>query len=351
MRIRHLITTVDSHTEGMGTRVITAGVPAIPGASVAAKKVYVQQHLDWIRTSLLHEPRGHADSFGALLVPPSDPRAALGVIWMGPASYPDMCGHGSIGVATVAIETGMVAAEEPTTVLALDTPAGLVTTRAQVEDGRVQSVSVRNVPSFAVQVQAPLPVPGVGTLRIDLAYGGNFGVMVDARSAGVDLSRASVPDLLALGSRIRQAARARFPVLHPVHPHIADILMVGFTDRASNGGADYLNVFMNDIHIDRSPCGTGSSARGAALHARGMLALGQPVVLESLLGTRYTLTLVETAAVGRYRAVVPEIAGRAFVTGFQQFALDPEDPFRHGFLLGMRAPAVAPAGNPPLLPA
>ncbi len=330
MRAARYLAAVDSHTEGMPTRVVTGGVGPLPGATMLERKLRFEAERDDLRLLLMREPRGHAAMSGAILQPPTRPDADWGVLFIEVSGCLPMCGHGTIGVATVLIETGMVEVTEPETVISLDTPAGLVQARVAVVDGRAVAVTLRNVPSFLHARDRVAQVDGLGAVAYDMAFGGNFYAIVDAASVGLTVAPEHARELIEAGSAVRAAVE---PPAHPVETHIAGCHHVLFT---APGGAGADARAATSIHpgwLDRSPCGTGTSARMAQLHARGALALDTPFVHESVLGTRFTGRLVATTEVGGIAAVVPEITGRAWITGMGQYLLDATDPFPAGFSL------------------
>ncbi|MET1072795.1 MAG: proline racemase family protein [Umezawaea sp.] len=333
MRSVRTLTAVDSHTEGMPTRVITGGVGVIPGDTMAQRRLHFIENMDHLRRFLVNEPRGHAAMSGAILQPPTRPDADWGVLYIEVSGCLPMCGHGTIGVVTVLVETGMVTVTEPETVVRLDTPAGLVEARVVVRDGRAESVTIENVPSFAVRQDAVVDVPGLGRVRYDLAYGGNFYTILPIADLGIPFDRAEKDRMLAAGLDIMAAINATDRPVHPVDPAISGCKHVQLT-APGEAGSDSRNAMV--VHpgwFDRSPCGTGTSARLAQLHGRGELDLGVDYVNESLLGTRFTGRLVRAEKVGDVDAVVPTITGRAWITGMAQYLLDPTDPFPEGFVL------------------
>jgi proline racemase len=334
MRAARYFAAVDSHTEGMPTRVITGGVPVIPGATMLERKLYFEEHLDHIRQLLMHEPRGHGAMSGAILQPPTRADADWGVLFIEVSGCLPMCGHGTIGVATVLVETGMVAVTEPETVVALDTPAGLVQVRVDVREGRARSVTLRNVPAFLAARDREVDVQGWGTIPYDMAFGGNFYAIVDAAAAGVDVDPAQADRLIACGADIMAAIDAVDRPVHPADPRIAGCHHVVLHAPGRDGAHARAATSIHPGWLDRSPCGTGTSARLAQLHARGALAVGEAFVSESVLGTRFTGRIVEETEVAGLPAIVPEITGRAWITGMGQYLLDPEDPFPAGFRLG-----------------
>ena len=326
MRAARVVHAVDSHTEGMPTRVIVGGVGVVPGATMLERKLHFESQLDGLRRLLMFEPRGHGAMSGAILQPPCRDDADWGVIFIEVSGCLPMCGHGTIGVATVLVETGMVEVREPETIVRLDVPAGLVEARVAVVDGRAMSVTIRNVPSFAYELDA-----SAGGIDYDMAFGGNFYAIADAASAGLAVDPANADKLIAAGLELMTA------VPEPVHPERPDIRgchHVVWTAPPSDGADARAATAIHPGWLDRSPCGTGTSARMAQLWTRGELALDTPFVHESVIGTRFTGRLVEEVAVDGRPAVVPEITGRAWVTGMGQYVLDPDDPFPEGFRVG-----------------
>ena len=332
MRAARYFAAVDSHTEGMPTRVITGGVGPVPGATMLERKLHFEQHMDELRLLLMREPRGHGAMSGAILQPPTRPDADWGVLFIEVSGLLPMCGHGTIGVATVLVETGMVAVTEPETIIRLDTPAGLVEVRVAVEDGAARSATLRNVPAFLERRDATVELDD-GPLVYDLAFGGNFYAIVDAAAAHVEVAPEHAPALIEAGARVMAAIEAVDRPVHPADDRIAGVRHVIFTAPGRDGADARAAVSIHPGWLDRSPCGTGTSARMAQLHARGELALDQPFVHESVIGTRFTGRLVEETEVAGRPAVVPEITGRAWITGMGQYMLDPADPFPAGFSL------------------
>jgi proline racemase len=324
---------VDSHTEGMPTRVITGGVGPIPGATMLDRKLHFETHMDELRLLLMREPRGHGAMSGAILQPPLRGGADCGVVFIEVSGCLAMCGHGTIGVATVLVETGMVEVREPETVVRLDTPAGLVEARVAVADGRARSVSLRNVPSFLLGRDRTVELDG-RTLSYDMAFGGNFYALVRADAAGVAVDPARAGELIDRGLAVMDAVNAAERPVHPDDERIAGCKHVVFTAPGRNGPRSQRSA--TSIHpgwLDRSPCGTGTSAKLAAMHARGELAVGEEFVNESVIGTSFGARIVEETEVAGLPAVVPEITGRAWITGIGQYVLDPQDPFPAGFAL------------------
>ena len=335
MRSRHVFHAVDSHTEGMPTRVITGGVGVIPGDTMARRRAHLVEHLDHLRTLLMYEPRGHGAMSGAILQPPTRPDADIGVLFIEVSGCLPMCGHGTIGVSTVLVETGMVEVTAPVTTVRLDTPAGLVVAEVAVrDDGAATAVTIRNVPSFPCARDALVEVPELGrTVRYDLAYGGNFYAFVDLAELGLPFDRAAAPRLRDAALAIMAAVDRAGPPVHPMDPAITGCHAVYLAAPGSDARHSRHAMAIRPGWFDRSPCGTGTSARMAQLWARGELPLDTDFVNESFIGTRFTGRLVGRTEVAGRAAVLPTVTGRAWLTGTAQYLLDPDDPFPAGFLL------------------
>ncbi|GLJ81269.1 proline racemase family protein [Microbacterium imperiale] len=333
MRTTRVFHAVDSHTEGMPTRVIVGGVGTLPGATMEERRQRFMAENDGLRQLLMNEPRGHSAMSGAILQPPTRPDADFGVLYIEVSGCLPMCGHGTIGVATVLVETGMVPVVEPVTTIRLDTPAGLVIADVAVSDGHADRVTIRNVPSFAVALGRTVEVPGFGEVRYDLAFGGNFYAIVRLDDLGLPFDRARKDDLLAAGLAIMDAVDAAEAPVHPVDSTIRGCHHVYLEAPGSTVRHSRHAMAIHPGWFDRSPCGTGTSARMAQLHARGELPLHTDFVNESYIGTAFTGRLVEETEVAGIPAVVPTITGRAWVTGTAQYMLDPSDPFPRGFVL------------------
>ena len=328
------ISTLDAHTEGEPFRVITAGFPDVPGQTMVERRRYAREHLDDLRRALMWEPRGHADMYGCIVTPPASPEADIGVLFMHNEGFSTMCGHGIIGITKVALETGLLPMQAPETTVKIDTPAGLVTAYARVRDQQVQSVFFHNVPSFVVALDETVQVPGLGEVRYDLAFGGAFYVYVQAQTVDVKCDPAHFRMLIEKGMAIKQAVMASRPIVHPFEPDLGLLYGTIFIEPAREAGVHSRNVCVfADGEVDRCPTGTGVSGRLAIHHARGEIGLREPIVIESIIGTRFTCQIVETTTFGPYAAIIPEVEGRAFITGRHEFYLDPQDPLRHGFML------------------
>lgn len=336
MRFQRMITTIDTHTEGEPTRTVIGGLPHIPGSTMAEKMLYFKENMDSLRTMLVYEPRGNEVMSGAILTPPCRPDADIGVIYIEVGGYLPMCGHDTIGCCTAMIEAGIVPANEPVTTIKLDTPAGLVTARVTVKDLSAKGVAFRNIPSFLYQKDVVVEVPNHGQIQLDIAYGGNFYALVEANKLELDITPEHAGDLVRAGIAVREAVNTQIRVQHPEKPFIDGLTHVEFYGPPTHPEAHVKNaVILPPGSVDRSPCGTGTSAKVATLHAKGRLKTGEEFVHESILGTIFRARVVEETRVGDFPAVVAEIAGRAYVTGINQFVVDPEDPLKEGFLLGM----------------
>jgi proline racemase len=335
MRWQRTVTVVGCHVGGEQNHVITGGVLPPPGDTMFAKKRYLETRADGLRRWLLHEPRGKVNECINLVVPATRPEADAGFIIMEASDYPPMSGSNTICTTTVLLETGMVAMREPETRLVLDTPAGLVPVVAACRDGKCLSVRFTNVPAFVMHLDATVEVKGLGDVTVDVAYGGAFFAIVDARRLGFAVARHEAGDLVAVGNRITAAAAEQLPVAHPENPEIHTITFTEFAAPFEGPGRPTRNaVIVAPGRIDRSPCGTGTSARLAVLHARGLIREGQPFVHESILGTRFDCAVAGTTTVAGRPAVTTTIAGQAWITGIFQYGHDPTDPFPEGFTLG-----------------
>ena len=337
MRFSRTITVVGCHAEGEVGWVITGGVLPPPGPTLFDKKLYLEREADDLRRFLLYEPRGGAFVHANLIVPPTQDGVDAGFIIMEPTDYPPMSGSNSMCVVTVLLETGMVRMVEPETRLVLETPGGLIEARAECRDGKCERVTINNVPSFAAALDIPIEVPRLGTVSADVAYGGAFFAIVDARTLGFKLTPDEARDLVETGERIKAAVVEQYPVAHPENPGIHTVTFTEFAapvEIDQNGMKTGQNaVVISPGKIDRSPCGTGTSARLAVLHARGLLRVGEPYLSTSLIGSEFRAEIIDTTRVGDAPAVVPRLSGRAWITGLHQYSLDPSDPFPQGYTL------------------
>ena len=328
------ITTIDAHAEGEPLRIITGGLPPISGDTILERRRHLRENLDHLRTALMWEPRGHADMYGAIMTDPVTPEADAGVLFLHNEGYSTMCGHGIIGLVTVALETGLLPMAGPVTTVKLDTPAGLVTAHAKLERNRVRSVAFENVPSFVYVLDQTVDVPGIGPVRYDVAFGGAFYAYCQAADLGLGLGHSDFRLLIELGTAIKRAVMDSLSIDHPFEDDLSFLYGTIFVGPPQAGGADSRNVcIFAEGEVDRCPTGTGVSGRLALNHARGQLGEGQPFVVESIIGTHFTGRILGTTTFGEYEAVIPEIEGSAHIVGRHEFLIDPDDPLRDGFML------------------
>jgi proline racemase len=344
MQFSAMISAVDAHAEGEPGRVITSGLPQLPGASVYEKMRWLEANRDDIRLTMLREPRGYPALCCNALVPPCDPAADAGFIIMEQTEYPPMSGSNTICTVTVLLETGLLPMVEPVTELVLEAPAGLIRVRADCAKGKVTRVTFQNVPGFAVHLDAPLEVPGLGTARVDIAWGGMFFVIAEAAQFGCEIAPDTGGDIVRISEALRHAAAEQLPVSHPTNPGITGPTisqLTGPATRADAHGKSAVTVSSGAFDpskpnaltgvLDRSPCGTGTCAKMAVLHARGLLKPGQDYVNEGPLGTTFTGRILETTTIGRHAAIVPTLSGQGWITGMANYLIDPTDPFGSGF--------------------
>jgi proline racemase len=347
MRLARMIQAVDAHAAGEPGRVIVGGVLDVPGRTTFDKSRYLEEHGDALRKCMLREPRGYPGANCNVILPPTHPDAEAAFVIMEHVEYPGMSGTNTICVATVLLETGMVPMREPVTEVTLEAPAGLIRVRAECAGGKVKSVTFQNVPAFAVYLDRPIEVPTLGTVTVDVAYGGMFYAIADARAFGLTLTPDEGRDITRITEMIKTAAREQLPVTHPEQPGFTGISIAQLSGPPSRPDAHMKNVVTVSTGaldwdkpstwtgvIDRSPCGTGTCARMATLHARGRLALNEDFRHEGILGTVFTGRLVAETKVGQYPAVVPTLSGQAWITGFASYVIDPDDPFPEGFTVG-----------------
>jgi proline racemase len=330
MKIERIITTIDSHTAGEPTRVVIGGIPHIPGKTIAEKKKYLETNLDYIRKSIMSEPRGHRDMFGSVLTSPSDLSADIGIIFMDTGGYLNMCGHGTIGAVTIMVETGMVKMTEPITKVALEAPAGIIKAEAHVKDGKVTEVSFENVPSFLYKQNVLIHFEGK-KIPVDIAFGGNFFALVQAKDIGEKIGFNNLNKLKEKGMEILRTVQKEISVKHPTQIHIRSVDLIEIYESDPNDEFRAKNVVIfGDSQYDRSPCGTGTCAKMAVLSAKGKLKPGQEYVHESILNTVFRGSIVKKTKAGKFNAVIPRLSGSAYITGFNNLLISNDDPFRHG---------------------
>lgn len=329
-----IITTIDAHTAGEPLRVITGGLEKIPGDTILGKRRYAQENLDHIRTGLMWEPRGHADMYGAIITEPVTPDGDLGVLFLHNEGFSTMCGHGIIGLAKVVLDTGIIAKEEDHPVLKMDTPAGRVTATAHRESGVVEEVSFLNVPSFVYKHEQMLDIPEVGRIQYDVAFGGAFYAFCDAEALNIGLEAEDYHRLIDVGRRIKYGVMESLEIKHPYEEDLGYLYGTIFVGSPLDSSHHSRNVcIFAEGEVDRSPTGTGVSARAAIHFSRNELTLEEPIMIESILGTCFSVRVVETTECGPYLAVIPEVTGSASIIGRNQFYFDPADPLGKGFIL------------------
>ena len=347
MVLENAVKAVDTHVCGEPGRVIVGGVRDVPGKSMFEKMLYLQTEEDELRLRMLREPRGYPAANCNLILPPTVPEADAGYVIMEQVEYPGMSGTNTIAVTTVLIETGMVEAKEPITELTLEAPVGLIKVRAQVKRGKVRAVTFENVPAFAVHLDTRVEVPELGTVIVDVAYGGMFYVIADAEPLGLALTPDEAGDAVRLGEMIKAATQEQLDCVHPDNPEIRGVTIAQLSAPPIGSDADRRNTVIVSTGkldwdrpstwkgvLDRSPCGTGTCAKMATLYSKSELSLGQDFRHEGILGTIFTGRLLRETKVGKHLAVVPTLTGTAWITGFAEYIVDPEDPFPTGFTVG-----------------
>ena len=324
---------VDSHTMGEFTRVVVSGFPELQGDTMIKKKQFLVEHYDHYREALMFEPRGHHDMFGALLCEPVSKEADLGVIFMDTGGYLNMCGHGTIGSATVAVETGLVPVTEPYTDVVLEAPAGIIRTKVKVVNGKAVEVTLTNVPSFLYMDNLEYEIDGL-KIPVTISFGGSFFALVDTEKIGMTINPESVPDFVDLGMKLLDKINSTTKVQHPTLD-ITSVDLAEFYGPAKSPDATMQNVVVFGEHqADRSPCGTGTSAKLATLHAWGKLAINEPFVYESFMCTKFKGVIKEETKIGDFDAIIPLITGSAYITGLATYVIDADDPLKYGFIVG-----------------
>ncbi len=320
---------------GEPSRMIISGIPKIKGKTMAAKRQYLQDNMDHIRTAIMLEPRGHNDMFGSIMTEPVSEEADFGMIFMDAGGYLNMCGHGSIAAVVVAIETGLVEIREPITKVCFDTPAGFIQGEALVENDEIKEVSILNVPAFLYKEDVVINVPEYGDIVFDISFGGSFFAIVNVNQFGIKIIPENALKLRQIGIDFRERVNKEIEIQHPILEHIKTVDLVEFYDKPTNPKATYKNavVFGKD-QMDRSPCGTGTSAKLATMYAKGEIKEGESFVHESIIGTLMTGSVAGTGKVGDFETITPKITASAYITGFNHFVFDESDPLKYGFSLG-----------------
>lgn len=322
---------IDAHTCGNPVRVVAGGVPFLNGANMLEKRQYFLKNLDWIRTGLMFEPRGHDMMSGSMLFPPHDPANDFAVLFIETSGCLPMCGHGTIGTVTVAIEEGLIQPKTPG-LLRMEAPAGLVLISYELEGKRVKSVKLTNVKSFLAAEALEVEIEELGKLTVDVAYGGNFYCIVDPQENFLGLENYRAEQLISMARNLRKQMNLLYDFVHPEHPQIKGLSHVLWTGKPLDTGSTARNaVFYGEKAIDRSPCGTGTSARMAQWHAKGWLKPGDEFVHESFIGSKFTGRIEEVTTIAGNKAIIPSIEGWAKIYGYNTILLDDEDPYVYGF--------------------
>ncbi|MGV9007604.1 MAG: 4-hydroxyproline epimerase [Brevundimonas sp.] len=328
---RHTFRCIDGHTAGNPVRLIVEGAPQLRGDTMSARRQDFMERYDWIRTGLCFEPRGHDMMSGGFLYPPTSPEADVGILFIETSGCLPMCGHGTIGIVTFGLERGLITPHTPGSLI-VDVPAGTIAVDYVQEGGRVRSVRIRNVPSYVARTGIAIDVPGLGPLTVDVAYGGNYYIIVEPQGGYQGLDALGAAGILHFSPLVRALVREAFTPVHPLDPTITGASHLLWADGPKGEGAHGRNaVFYGDKAIDRSPCGTGTSARLAHLHATGRLKVGEPFVHESYIGSRFTGCVEAETRIGDQTAIIPSVQGSAIATGLNEIWIDDEDVFAHGF--------------------
>ena len=330
---RHSFFCIDGHTCGNPVRLVAGGGPRLEGSTMMERRAHFLAEYDWIRTGLMFEPRGHDVMSGSILYPPTGDDCDIAILFIETSGCLPMCGHGTIGTVTMGIEHGLIKPKTPGR-LRLDTPAGLVTAEYRQVGEHVEEVRITNVPSFLYAEGLTVECPGLGELKVDVAYGGNFYAIVEAQENFSDIADYSAGDLIAWSPVLRRRLNEKYSFVHPQNPGIDRLTHMLWTGAPTVAGAHARNaVFYGDKAIDRSPCGTGTSARMAQLHAKGRLKEGDDFVHESIIGSLFNGRVEKEVALGNGKAIVPSIGGWARMTGLNTIFIDDRDPFAHGFVV------------------
>ena len=328
------IQTIDSHTEGEPLRIILSGYPALKGKTLLEKRSNAHRLHDELRKTLIWEPRGHIDMYGAIIVEPDTSDADFGVIFIHNEGYSTGCGHAVIALTKVFVETGLIPMNEPETEVKMDVPSGFIKSYAKVKNGQVTGVRFENVPSFVQSLDTKIDVPGIGEINYDLAFGGAFYAFVDVAQLGLDCTSKYQNQLIETGIKIKHAVMDSVKMVHPLEPDMNFLYGTIFTGVSKNPNHHSRNVcIFAEGEVDRSPTGTGVSARAAILHAKDEIKTGESIIIESIIDSTFSVKVVETTTFGNYDAVIPEVSGNAYITGKNTFWINPEDPLKDGFIL------------------
>ncbi|RJG40412.1 proline racemase family protein [Mesorhizobium sp. DCY119] len=333
---------IDAHSAGAPARVVIGGVLPVPGGTIAEKRIHLMENHDNIRKLLMYEPRGSSEMCGSILMQPCNAQADIGIVFLETGGWPTMCGAGTIGAATVMVDNGYVEPVEPITHITFDTPAGLVTAEVEVAGGQVKGVTIRNVASYMVAPDQALEVTGHGKVSVDIVFGGNYYALVPVSSLGLKVHPEFAEQLVIAGRAIRDSVNRNLTLLDHVSSQNFHVPMVIFTEELNEDGTYRNLVFFGESGVDRSPGGTGTSARMAQRYFRGQQKVGEKFPHESIIGSVFEGVIAETTAIGKVQAIVPTIRGRAHIIAQSTFLLDPEDSFPEGFGVGYASDAAGP---------
>ena len=329
------LTVTDMHTGGEPVRIVTGGYPAIPAGTILEKRAYVRDNLDHLRKMLMFEPRGHYDMYGVLPVEPDLPGADLAVLFMHNEGYSTMCGHAVIALGRYAVDQGIVAKTEPVTTVRIEAPCGMIVASVEVAGGKAGAVSFESVPAFLFARDREIELPGTGKIRFDVAYGGAFYALADCHQFGLEFGRDRARDFVDAATALTEKLKAEFPLSHPAHADLGFLygtILTDGKDAFSSEPTKNVCVFA-EAEVDRSPTGSGVTARLAAMHARGQIGIGQSRTFESIVGSRFTGEVARTTTEGNHSAIVARVGGRAFYSGKAEFGIEPDDELGRGFLL------------------
>lgn len=328
------IETIDAHTAGEPLRIILSGFPEVKGNSILQKRKFIKENYDYLRTALMHEPRGHADMYGCIITPPVSIDSDFGVIFMHNEGYSTMCGHGIIAVTKVVLETGMFEKIEPITKIKIDSPAGVILSFARINNGKIESIFFQNVPSFVLLKNQFVDVPDFGKINFDVAFGGAFYAFVDADKIGLSLHQKNAKELIEKGMMIKNAVMNNYEIKHPIDDELSFLYGTIFYGKPLSQNVDIRNVcIFADGEVDRSPTGTGVSAMAAIKYFNKELKTNESFITESILGTKFSTKIIEQNKFADFDAIIPEVEGNAFITGKNIFYIDPDDPLKNGFLI------------------
>lgn len=331
-----VISAIDTHTAGEAARLIIGGVTKFPGKTLPEKRQYLIDNKDELRKVLMHEPRGHANMFGAFICEPVSDEADYGIIFMDSGGYLNMCGHNTIAAMTAAVSCGWKDYDPNASEVEViqETPAGLIDGMVHLKNGEVENVSFKNVPAFLYKQDVEVEVEGFGKLTLDISFGGSFFAMVDIEKTGLKIDPKESGQLIDLGMKIRDAVNNQVEIQHPTLSHIKTVDLVEFYGKPSSDNADVQNtVVFGDGQLDRSPCGTGTCAKLATLYGKGEIKVGESIINESIIKTQFKGKVLEEVQVGEFKAIIPEITGSAYISGINTFLVDPNDPLKSGFFI------------------